>query len=62
MALLPLRALNDRPVTSAAREWLEELAGSLGDASTDRNRLCREILTGLWYPEYASNWDSATAA
>src|SRR5438270_320967 len=61
MALLPLRALNDRPVTSAAREWLEELAGSLGDTSTDRNRLCREILTGLWYPEYASNWDSAVA-
>jgi len=61
MALLPLRALADRPVTSAARGWLEELAGALGNASTNRNRLCRELLTGLWYPEYAKNWDTAVA-
>jgi len=61
MALLPLRALADRPVTSAARGWLEELAGALGNASTNRNRLCRELLTGLWYLEYAKNWDTAVA-
>src|SRR5690349_21960653 len=60
MALLPLRALADRPIASAARDWLAELQSSLGDAATDRNRLCREILTELWYPEYAANWETAT--
>ena len=61
MALLPLRALADRPVTSAARGWLAALTDALGKASTDRNRLCREILTEFWYPEYAKNWDTAIA-
>jgi len=59
MALLPLRALADRPVTSAARDWLARLGAALADASADRSRLCRETLTELWYPEYASNWESA---
>jgi acetyltransferase-like isoleucine patch superfamily enzyme len=59
MALLPLRALADRPVTSAARDWLAQLGDALADSSTDRNRLCRETLTQLWYPEFASNWESA---
>jgi len=60
MALLPLRALADRPIASAARDWLAELQSSLCDAATDRNRLCREILTELCYPEYAANWETAT--
>ena len=60
MVLLPLRTLADRPVSSAAREWLDQLSATLGDESTDRHRLCREILTELWYPEYAANWETAT--
>jgi acetyltransferase-like isoleucine patch superfamily enzyme len=59
MALLPLRALADRPVTTAARDWLGQLDAALDDASQNRNRLCREILTQLWYPEHAKDWDTA---
>jgi len=59
MALLPLRALADRPVTSAARDWLARLGAAVADPSADRNSLCRETLTQLWYPEYASSWESA---
>jgi acetyltransferase-like isoleucine patch superfamily enzyme len=59
MALLPLRALADRPVTTAARDWLGQLDAALDDASQNRNRLCREILTQLWYPEHAQDWDTA---
>jgi acetyltransferase-like isoleucine patch superfamily enzyme len=59
MALLPLRALADRPVTTAARDWLGQLDAALDDAATSRNRLCRDILTQLWYPEHAQDWDTA---
>ncbi|HEY2374440.1 MAG TPA: acyltransferase [Gemmatimonadaceae bacterium] len=59
MALLPLRALADRPVTSAARDWLEQLEATLRDPSANRNQLCREILTELWYPEHAKDWETA---
>ena len=59
MALLPLRALEDRPVTATARDWLAQLEGALNDTATNRNRLCRETLAQLWYPEYAANWETA---
>ena len=59
MALLPLRALEDRPVTAAARDWLAQLEAALNDTATNRNRLCRETLAQLWYPEYAANWETA---
>ena len=59
MALLPLRALEDRPVTAAARDWLAQLDAALKDTATNRNRLCRETLAQLWYPEYAANWETA---
>jgi acetyltransferase-like isoleucine patch superfamily enzyme len=59
MALLPLRALEDRPVTAAARDWLAQLESALNEPATNRNRLCRETLTPLWYPEYAANWETA---
>lgn len=59
MAILPLRALADRPIASAARDWLAQLAATLADPSTNRNRLCRELLTELWYPEYAADWETA---
>ena len=59
MALLPLRALEDRPVTAAARDWLAQLEAALQNSATNRNRLCRETLAQLWYPEYAANWETA---
>jgi acetyltransferase-like isoleucine patch superfamily enzyme len=59
MALLPLRTLGERPVASAARDWLAHIAASLVDSVTDRNVLCRRILTELWYPQYAEDWESA---
>jgi len=59
MALLPLRALEDRPVTAAAHDWLAQLEAALNDTATNRNRLCRETLAHLWYPEYAANWETA---
>ena len=59
MALLPLRALEDRPVTATARDWLAQLDAALGDTATNRNRLCRETLAELWYPQYAANWETA---
>jgi len=59
MALLPLRALEDRPVIAAARDWLAQLEAALQDSATNRNRLCRETLAQLWHPEYAANWETA---
>src|SRR5262245_47729479 len=59
MAILPLRALAERPIASAARDWLAQLGALLADPSINRNRLCREILTALWYPEHAADWESA---
>ena len=59
MALLPLRTLADRPIGTAAVDWLGQIAASLGAPDADRNLLCRRILTEIWYPEYASDWDSA---
>ena len=58
MALLPLRTLGDRPISAAGRDWLAELTASL-DANADRNLLCRRILSELWYPQFAANWDTA---
>src|SRR5690606_31781086 len=52
MAFLPLRRV---PVAeAAAREydrWLDWLAEELSDPQCDRNELCRQILTDLYYPE-----------
>jgi acetyltransferase-like isoleucine patch superfamily enzyme len=61
MTLLPLRALADRPITTVARHWLDEIGAAVQDPSTDRPALCRRVLTGLWYPQYAGNWETAVA-
>jgi acetyltransferase-like isoleucine patch superfamily enzyme len=58
MALLPLRTLGDRPVGGAGRDWLDQITDSLG-SNVDRNVLCRRLLTELWYPQYAVNWETA---
>src|SRR5581483_3240915 len=61
MTYLPLRKIDDRAVRGLANDWLQSLAQSLADASTDRSRLCQEVLTSLFYPEYAANWETAVA-
>ena len=50
---LPLRKVATAPHASQAYErWLGSLREALGDASIDRNELCRGILTDLFYPQY----------
>jgi acetyltransferase-like isoleucine patch superfamily enzyme len=59
MALLPLQQLPDRPISSLAQAWMEEIEGELRDPACDRSALCRRALTGLLFPQYASNWETA---
>jgi acetyltransferase-like isoleucine patch superfamily enzyme len=59
MPYLPLRQIPDRSSRGLATEWLSTIETSLRDDSTDRSLLCREILTSLFYPQYANNWDTA---
>jgi galactoside O-acetyltransferase len=59
MPLFPLRQLPPCPVTPVMDAWLGHLEEQLADASTDRARLCRETLAGLWYPQYSASWDTA---
>ncbi len=48
MAFLPLRDVALPDATLAAYdEWLRTIEARLADPATDRNELCREILTGL---------------
>ena len=61
MPYLPLRKIADAPTRGVALEWLESLRHELADASTDRAALCRRVLTGLYYPEYEANWETAVA-
>jgi len=53
MAFLPLRSLE-----SASRQvydrWVGSLSEELSDPGCDRNEFCRRILTGLYYPQYAT--------
>src|SRR5437868_6346082 len=61
MVFLPLKSIADRAVKAVAAEWRERLADQLKDPKGDRARICREALTPLYFPEYASNWDTAVA-
>jgi acetyltransferase-like isoleucine patch superfamily enzyme len=52
MAFLPLRKVPiDAAAESAYQNWLGELGERLDDPSTDRNELCRSILTDLFFPQ-----------
>ncbi len=55
MSFLPLRPV---PVADAAQslygEWLHWLSEALDDPATDRNELCRQVLTDIYYPQYAA--------
>jgi len=59
MAYLPLRNISEPPTRPLANEWLESIRTRLDDGKTDRADLCREVLTELYYPEYAGNWPTA---
>src|SRR3569833_3326425 len=59
MPYLPLRKVPDSPSRGLATEWQSTIKSSLRDDSTDRSLLCREILTSLYYPQYANNWETA---
>lgn len=52
MAFLPLRKV---PLPAAfdaeVQAWLDSIEQALDDPATDRNELCRDILTDLLYPE-----------
>ncbi len=55
MAFLPLRQVAIAPQAAQAYErWLGALDEAISDAGTDRNELCREILTDLYYPQLRS--------
>jgi acetyltransferase-like isoleucine patch superfamily enzyme len=54
MAFLPLRSVDLSEATRAAYDgWLEGIAAELDNPATDRNELCRRILTEIYYPQYA---------
>jgi galactoside O-acetyltransferase len=59
MAFLPLRQLPDRPNSTLADAWLEELGDALGKPDADRAVICRDTLTQLWYPDFAGDWENA---
>jgi acetyltransferase-like isoleucine patch superfamily enzyme len=53
MAFLPLRTVDLSASTVDAYDaWLEGIAAELEDAATDRNELCRRVLTEIYYPQY----------
>lgn len=54
MAFLPLREVAVADAADRAYErWLGSLDEQISDPSRDRAELCREVLTGLYYPQYA---------
>ena len=53
MAFLPLRQVVTTSHAERAYErWLGGLGEALADSGTDRNELCRTILTDLYYPQF----------
>jgi len=51
MTFLPLRPVPLPAATERAYDaWLEEVEAALEDPARDRNDICREILTDLYYP------------
>lgn len=54
MEFLPLRSVPLPDATTRAYDrWVGEIAERLADPSVDRNELCREVLTALFYPGLA---------
>lgn len=61
MTFLPLRKITEPTTRALGTEWLEGLNASLADAKADRARIVRDTLTGLFFPQYLSNWETAVA-
>jgi acetyltransferase-like isoleucine patch superfamily enzyme len=59
MPVRPLRSLAGQRLESDAREWLGEIESKLSRPDADRSLVCREALTALLFPQYASNWETA---
>ena len=59
MPIYPLRKLADRPNSSIAKEWLEQLDADLSNDSIDNNDVCRRNLCEITYAGYADNWETA---
>jgi acetyltransferase-like isoleucine patch superfamily enzyme len=59
MVLRPLRTLSRAPNARVPDAWLEELGDALARPDADRALICRQTLSELTYPEYASDWESA---
>src|SRR5262245_42716735 len=59
MPYLPLRKIAEPPTRGVANEWLESMAATLNDPNADRATLCRDVLTGLYFPQYADDWEGA---
>ncbi|MCG6957799.1 MAG: acyltransferase [Gemmatimonadetes bacterium] len=56
MPFLPLRPVPVAPTAEALYdEWLAWVDGELNRPDCDRNELCRTILTGLYYPQFAES-------
>jgi acetyltransferase-like isoleucine patch superfamily enzyme len=54
MAFLPLRKVHLSDATAAIYAgWLDAIAAELDDPHCDRADLCRRVLTGIYYPQYA---------
>ena len=60
MTYLPLRTITEPPVDAAGHEWVQQLGAALADPKCDRALLCRRALTELAFPQFASNWETAT--
>jgi acetyltransferase-like isoleucine patch superfamily enzyme len=59
MTFLPLRKITEPTTRALAAEWLEGLSASLSDTKADRARIVRDTLTGLFFPQYLNNWETA---
>ena len=61
MAMLPLKTLPRSPLAGGADGWLEQLGAELTAPAADWVLICRRTLGDLFYPEYASNLETAIA-
>jgi acetyltransferase-like isoleucine patch superfamily enzyme len=59
MAFLPLKKIDEPPMTSVGQAWIEQISAALADPKCDRVALCRKTLTDLTFPQYSSNWETA---
>lgn len=60
MVYLPLKQIEPAPESKAlCDEWLTGLAAALADPERDRNDLCRDVLTDIYFPDLPAGTDSS---